>query len=74
MNDWVVYGKTWEEFRLDKLNKPWLIVEVNGRERKGELLIGDVNEQGGQCDCCLLIHNEDIVVRYRQVIDIRTEM
>lgn len=49
--NWINYGKTFKEFRHEGLAKPGVIVELEDTEPE-QLLIGDINELGGVCDCC----------------------
>jgi hypothetical protein len=58
---WVKYGKTWSEFCDSKLNQPGTLVVVPDGE---ELLIGDVNENGGCCEHCPGIHSRVVILRY----------
>ena len=69
MNDpWTYYGRTWKEFREERVGRlVGLIVDVPN-ESAEPLLIGDVSHTGGHCgDCALMaIQDSDIVARYRQ--------
>ena len=71
MANWIEYGKTWKEFRQDKLNVSGTIIDVksNNKDIKDqECLLGDMSIQGGQCDCCPGISRDSIVKRYKKIV------
>lgn len=58
--------KTATSFTGRELNKSGILIEVK-RASDGKIdkmLIGDINEQGGVCDDCRGISQDDIVIRY----------
>jgi hypothetical protein len=64
---WVQFGKTWKEFKKQKLVRPGTVVEIDHQKGIQQLLIGHVNELGGECDCCYAFTKDAIVYRYRVI-------
>ena len=68
IRDWVEYGKTFGEFRKEKLNQPGTIIVVAIKKReKGEekqFMIGDVDPFGGCHGGCAVFEYSDIVLKY----------
>lgn len=61
--DWIDYGKSWRKFCGANLNVPGTRVVIDGET----LVIGDINEQGGCCDCCCSYSGnmkDEVVERY----------
>lgn len=57
-------------FRLHPECRPGVMVEMQ-RAETGEVyraLIGDMNKLGGECDCCSGIADDDLVLRYCDVV------
>lgn len=46
---WIPYSGTLERFEDDGLFQPGTVLFIEGQ---GRVVIGDVNERGGECDCC----------------------
>lgn len=72
MNEWIEYGKSWEHFCKDGLNKPGTQIDIQNRtdlsKHKHKLyLIGDINELGGCCDDCMSFQEDQTVIQYRVV-------
>ncbi len=63
MEDWIEYGGTWEAFENEKLATPGTLVEIYGDTS----LIGELNEQGGVCNCCPMYSKTDIVTKYKKL-------
>ncbi len=64
-NSFIKYGKTWRSFKRDSLNKPGTLIEVEDKF----FLIGNINEMSGLCNCCHAFTPDEIVSRYRMLID-----
>jgi hypothetical protein len=62
MTEWIEYGKSWKDFQDEGLNQPGAVIEL---EDGTVYLIGDINMNGGLCDCCRGIKHNHLVVRYR---------
>lgn len=58
--EWIKYGKSWREFRKEKL----AVVGTRIRVSVKEYLIGDINILGGVCDDCMDFGYEEIVAEY----------
>jgi hypothetical protein len=70
--NWIAYGKSWQDFEYhDELANSGTLVEIKDAfsGKISTQLIGDVNEQGGVCDCCANICDSDIVLRYAVVFN-----
>lgn len=67
--NWVEYGKGFGEMRDADLAKPGVVIELagSGGEDTCQLLIGDINELGGICDCCRDVSRSEVVLRYAVV-------
>lgn len=71
MNDRIEYGKSWDEFCGDGLNKSGTVICVESelRETYGKVkecyMIGDINKPGGTCDDCKAFGNAAIVAWYK---------
>ena len=65
MNDWIEINLSWNEFSNKNLANPGTIIEVEGSKH----LIGDINTQRGVCDDCTAFKNNDIVTRYKVLIE-----
>lgn len=67
----IAYGKTFKEFVEEGLNLPGVVILVAARENfhaeDSEYLIGEINGNGGACNCCALIYKDDTVISYRTV-------
>ena len=63
-NEWINYGKTWKEFEDAHLNNPGTQIDIDG----DEMLIGEINTMGGECECCHFASIYSIVKRYRVLI------
>lgn len=48
------------------LNRPGVLIQTNEPEG-GLYLLGDINCDGGSCNCCDLVRGETIVVKYRVI-------
>jgi hypothetical protein len=59
--DWIEYGKTWSDFWNENLNNAGTKIVVDDRE----LLIGDINELGGCCDCCRGVQRDAVITKYK---------
>ena len=57
---WIKFDASRLDFYNLGLGKPGTQIQT----LKEILLIGDMNELGGACDCCAAIHNEEIILRY----------
>lgn len=70
-NIWIDYGETFEEFMNEYLTIPGTLIEIwNPRSFiVSKHLIGDVNEFGGVCQCCQIISNDSIVLKYKMLVD-----
>lgn len=55
----VQVNMTWRDFRRDPQLKPGVLVWVRGW--RCPILIGDVNDVGGRCNCCKEFENDDTV-------------
>jgi hypothetical protein len=67
---WIEYGKTWEQFKKDSLNNSGTVVRVKQGEADAEtLLIGDMNESGGACECCGWVNASATVLAYKVLED-----
>lgn len=65
MSDWIEYGKSWKDFADDQLNNSGTVIECDDG---ATLLIGNINELSGVCDCCAeFTHGNTIIVRYKVV-------
>jgi hypothetical protein len=60
---WVKYGKPFNDFVGEKLNKPGTLVETN----TGQFLIGHINTIRGVCDDCEAFDHYATVIRYKTV-------
>lgn len=68
---WFNYGKTWDQFTSDKLNKAGTIIELDDGET---LLIGTINRCSGTCNCCAyLAYSTSLIVKYG-VIDFNFQL
>lgn len=67
---WKKFGKSWEKFTGEKLNKPGTLVTVCelGHQTACNYLIGDINKERGVCDDCTNFGTDAIVVRYREFV------
>ena len=54
---------TWREFKNQSLNKPGIVVWFE--EGLDGWLIGDINSNGGVCDCCTAMREKAIVIAYQ---------
>ena len=63
MQDWIEFGRTFDDLRKSEKEVVGLQVEVDGET----FLVGDINHMGGQCDCCCVIRYDEIVTKYRRV-------
>ncbi len=63
--EWVEYGKTYREMEDENLANAGVMIEVG----KHKYLIGNINRNGGVCDCCEGVKREDVVIRYWVVIE-----
>lgn len=75
MSDWIAVDKPWDEFTNASAG-----VQIEVRRRNPHVkteflsetefyLIGELNELGGVCDDCQGIRHNDIVLRYRVLVD-----
>ena len=72
---WIEYGKSLREFRLEGLYKVGtqyrLIKDIYFKKERVTQeytnLIGDVNSNGGGCNCCA-DRDEEIVLKYRVLL------
>lgn len=46
--EWIAYNKPWREFHDADLATVGTVVIIG----EAEILIGEMNESGGVCDCC----------------------
>lgn len=64
--EWIQYGRTWKDFEEEFQDLRGIQVEVNDCL----YLIGDINQQGGECDDCMPFRRrKDIVTRYRRLLN-----
>ncbi len=65
---WMEYGKTWEEFRNEKLANSGVLIRFKYEnvetDEIGNMLIGEINEMGGTCNDCRGIWPRDVVLAY----------
>ncbi len=67
---WSDYGRSFSQFRRDRLNKPGIQIEIAlSSGRPMTLLIGEVNQLGGECDHCHLVKDNTTVIRFRRLVD-----
>jgi len=59
MNKWIDCNKPFND-----IAKAGMVVLLEGGE---EVLVGDVNHNGGVCDCCTVVDSDKIVVKYKIV-------
>ena len=59
------FNDTWEKFRRAGLNKPGIVIRLFSGE---VFLIGDINEQGGVCNCCQDVFDTTMIKNYYSVI------
>lgn len=77
MAEWIKYGKTWEAFCNEDLNKPGIIIFVEyvdysqdgSPKAKDTFLVGDINPLAGACDDCKIFYEDAIVISYMAAID-----
>ena len=50
-----------------KLNKPGVLIQLESGKIE---LIGTINNEGGLCNCCAGISDNDVVVRYAQIANL----
>lgn len=60
--NWIAVNKPIRNFVGDL--KPGMLLEFENGTR---MLVGDINELTGSCDCCGMRYDTDIVVRYRML-------
>ncbi len=75
---WIEVNKTWGSTEADNyeyegwkyevdLRPAMQLVLRNSDDKERTVLVGDINPNGGRCDCCSDIESNEIVVRYRQL-------
>lgn len=65
---WIEYGKPFSDFRLEfqGSRRVGMLVKCKGKV----YLIGDVNELGGECDCCQLLADSNIIEEYSKLVNL----
>jgi hypothetical protein len=54
-------------FSRSKLCRPGVLIEVKNEDKTEQYLIGNINVNGGGCDCCTYFDGEAIVLRAKVV-------
>jgi len=68
MSEWIYVDMDWDGFCDHGFNKPGVLIEfIDDIDTAHIKLIGDINELGGECDCCKQIKREHQVTRYKVV-------
>lgn len=65
LDGWTTYGKSYRDFENDDLNDTGTLVVIGG----STYLLGDTNRLGGICDDCVAFERDEIVEKYKKVID-----
>lgn len=63
MGEWIDYNDKWYKFKHTKFNKAGVLIEIDDGLT---LLIGDINRDGGECNCCTNVEYEN-VIRFKVV-------
>ena len=68
MSNWIKYGYPFydsvdKSLFKDGLHQPGTLIKT----KEGIFLIGDINMDGGTCNCCHAVHGTDIVDEYKVV-------
>jgi hypothetical protein len=69
-NEWIELGLPFDSreqpsFNGLRLNNPGTIIKTDS----GVFLIGDINTRGGACECCNILSDDEIVIRYKKIWD-----
>ncbi len=69
--EWTTYGKTWDEFCESGLNTAGTHIHIHDSDLSEYItyLIGDVNRVGGVCDDVSAIRPNEIISRYRVLLE-----
>ena len=67
---WIELGLPYRDYvgNNDAVSRGIIRAGVQIRFEDGdELLIGDINQKGGRCDCCMVCGEDAIITHYRVV-------
>jgi hypothetical protein len=71
--DWVILSppQTWRALTDAQLIGPGYFIALPDRSNTActVLLIGDINDRGGSCECCADVSDDDVVLAYKKVVD-----
>jgi hypothetical protein len=67
-SDKTMFGRTFRDFKGLGLVRPGVLIFTADKDGDPiNLLIGDINEDGGVCNCCSVVDDLDIVIAYKVV-------
>lgn len=69
MTNWEPFGKTFGELIKEFEQRHESLVGCQVQTQVDCFLIGHVNAAGGVCDDCVDLNRQDVVTRYRRLVD-----
>jgi len=69
---WIECSIEWYKFEESKVCRPGVEVMVKNKDNEEikHILIGNINKNGGTCNCCELVNFNDVVLKFRKVLEL----